>query len=73
MKNDLTPFCHKISQSFVTLAFHDKDDIHTTLTNTQLRKVSSENKHEKSSSVILYLLPKLIQADFMKSLKILKG
>ena len=73
MKYDLTPFCHKIRQSFVTLALHDNDDIHTTVTNIQLREVASENKHEKISSVILYLLPKLIQTDFMKSLKILKG
>jgi hypothetical protein len=39
MKYDLTPFCHKIRQSFVTLALHDTDDIHTTVTNTQLRQV----------------------------------
>jgi hypothetical protein len=40
MKYDLTPFCHKIRQSFVTLALHDNDDIHTTVTNTQLREVA---------------------------------
>jgi hypothetical protein len=42
-----------VEQTLLTLpeilALHDKDDIHTTVTNTQLREVSSENKYEKSS------------------------
>jgi hypothetical protein len=73
MKDDLTPFCHKIRETFVTLAFQDKENIHTTSTNTQLSDVFYEIKHEKCSSVILYQLPKLIQINLMKCLKIPKG
>ena len=53
MKDDLTPFCNKILQDFVILTFQDKDNIRTTSANTQLIDVSYENKHGKSSSVIL--------------------
>ena len=60
MKDDLTPFCN-------SLTFQDKDNGCTTSVNTQLNGVSYENKHEKSSSVIIYLLPNLIQTYFILS------
>jgi hypothetical protein len=60
MKDDLTPFCN-------SLTFQDKDNGCTTSVNTQLNGVSYENKHEKSYSVIIYRLPKLIQIYFILS------
>jgi hypothetical protein len=53
MKDDLTPFCNTLCHHFVTLTFQDKDNIRTTSAKTQLMDVSFENKHEKSSPVIL--------------------